>query len=95
MLRAQVEVSNLDSELIRLRQQLESSQARLAQIAPRLARHAASRAMEQLPAEQVPRDLERLYQQASRPGPSCTPNWRPCAGTARTWSWPGWTTFPI
>jgi outer membrane protein TolC len=49
--------------LIRLRQQLESGQARLAQIL-HVSPDTPIRADEQLAREQVPRDLERLYQQA-------------------------------
>lgn len=63
VLRAQVEVSNLDSELVRLRQQLESSQARLAQLL-HVSPDTPLRAVEQPPGEQVPHDLERLYEQA-------------------------------
>jgi cobalt-zinc-cadmium efflux system outer membrane protein len=63
VLRAQLEDSNLDGELIRLRQQLDSSQARLAQLL-HVSPDTPVRAMEQLPAEQVPRDLDRLYAQA-------------------------------
>ena len=63
MLRAQVEVSNLNGELIRLRQQLESSQARLAQVL-HISPDTPIRAIEQLPSEQIPRDLDRLYRQA-------------------------------
>jgi cobalt-zinc-cadmium efflux system outer membrane protein len=63
VLRAQVEVSNLESELIRLRQELESAQARLARLL-HVSPDTPVRAMEQLPPEQAPQDLDRLYQQA-------------------------------
>jgi outer membrane protein TolC len=63
VLRAQVEVSNLNSELIRLRQQLDSSQARLAQLL-HVSPETPLRAAEELPKEQAPHDLEQLYQQA-------------------------------
>ena len=63
VLRAQVEVSTLDSELIRLRQQLDSSQSRLAQVL-HISPDTPLRAVEQLPKEQAPRDLEHLYHQA-------------------------------
>lgn len=63
VLRAQVEVSNLDSELVRLRQQLESSQARLAQLL-HVSPETPLSAVEEPPGEQIPHDLERLYQQA-------------------------------
>ncbi len=63
VLRAQVETSNLDSDLIRLRQQLESSQAQLAQLL-HVSPETPVRAVEQLPAEQIPRGLDRLYEQA-------------------------------
>ncbi len=63
VLRAQVEVSNLDSELVRLRQQLASSQARLAQLL-HVSPETPLRAQEDLPREQIPHDLDRLYEQA-------------------------------
>jgi len=63
VLRAQVEVSNLDSELIRLRQQLESAQARLAQVL-HISPDTPLRAVKDLPKEQIPRDLEQIYRQA-------------------------------
>ncbi len=62
-LRALLEVSNLQSELIRLRQELESSQARLAQLL-HVSPDTPLRAVEQLPKEQIPHDLEHLYHQA-------------------------------
>jgi outer membrane protein, heavy metal efflux system len=63
VLRSQVEVSNLNGDLIRLRQQLESGQARLAQVL-HISPDTPIRAVEQISDQQVPRDLERLYQQA-------------------------------
>jgi len=63
VLRAQLELSNLESELIRLRQELESSQARLAQLL-HVSPDTPLRAVEQLPKEQIPGDLEHLYHQA-------------------------------
>lgn len=63
VLRAQVEVSNLDSQLIRLRQQMDSSQARLARLL-HVSPDTLVRALDQIPGEQIPRDLELLYQQA-------------------------------
>ncbi len=63
VLRSQVEISNLESELIRLRQQLESAQARLARVL-HISPDTPIRALEQLPGEQIPRDLARLYRQA-------------------------------
>lgn len=63
VLRAQVEVSNLDNQLIRLRQQIDSSQARLARLL-HISPDTPVRALEQPPREQIPQDLERLYQQA-------------------------------
>ena len=63
LLRAQVEVSNVDAELIRLRQQLQSARAQLAQwlhVSPDTELLAA----EDLPEGQIPQDVERLYRQA-------------------------------
>lgn len=62
-LRAEVEVVNLEGELVRLRQELASSQARLAQLL-HVSPETPLRAVEELSREQIPRDLERLYQQA-------------------------------
>jgi outer membrane protein TolC len=63
VLRADLEVSNVESELIRLRQQLESGQARLARLL-----HVAPRtkvaALANLPDQQLPADLDLLQQQA-------------------------------
>jgi cobalt-zinc-cadmium efflux system outer membrane protein len=63
VLRAQLEVANLDSELIRLRQQLSSARARLARqlhVSPDTPLGAADK----LSAEQIPGDLDALYAQA-------------------------------
>lgn len=68
VLRAQVEVSNLDGQLIRLRQQLDSGQATLARLV-HVSPDAPLRPLDQIPAGQVPRDLDRLYQQAIRARP--------------------------
>ncbi|GAG01476.1 unnamed protein product, partial [marine sediment metagenome] len=63
VLRAQVEVFKLDNQLIRLRQQIDSSQAKLARLL-HVSPDTPVRALEQPPREQIPQDLERLYQQA-------------------------------
>ncbi|MHB8860856.1 MAG: TolC family protein [Pirellulaceae bacterium] len=63
VLRAQVEISNLESELIQLRQQRESAQAAMAGLL-HISPETPLQALEQLPAEQVPRSLDRLYEQA-------------------------------
>ncbi|MFH1265275.1 MAG: TolC family protein [Planctomycetota bacterium] len=63
VLRAQVEVLKLDSELIRLRQQLESAQARLARLL-HVSPDTPLCALDQPLEGQVPGDLERLYQAA-------------------------------
>ena len=63
VLRADLEVSNVENELIRLRQQLESSQARLARVL-HVAPQTRVRAIDRLPREQLPGDLERLQRQA-------------------------------
>ncbi|WLD13547.1 TolC family protein [Planctellipticum variicoloris] len=63
VLRSQVEVSNVDSELIQLRQQLQSTRARLAQLL-HVSPETPLQALNEWPEEEVPQDLERLYQQA-------------------------------
>lgn len=63
VLRADLEVSNVENELIRLRQQRESSQARLARLL-HVAPQTKVAALDDLPDEQVPRDLDLLQQQA-------------------------------
>jgi outer membrane protein TolC len=63
VLRAQVEVSNLDNQLIRLRQQLVSSQAKLARLL-HVSPDTPVRALDQPSQQPIPQDLERLYQQA-------------------------------
>ena len=60
VLRSQLEVATLDSELVRLNQQLASAQAALARqlhVSP----DTPVRAISQLPQEQIPDDLDRLY----------------------------------
>jgi outer membrane protein TolC len=63
VLRSDLEVSNVDNELIQLRQQLESGQARLARLL-HIAPQTKVAAMDTVGPEQVPRDLEILQQQA-------------------------------
>jgi cobalt-zinc-cadmium efflux system outer membrane protein len=63
LLRAQLEISNVEGELIRLRQRLESGQARLARIL-HVAPQTKVRALGQVTPEEVPRDLEWLQRQA-------------------------------
>ncbi len=63
VLRAEVEVYNLDNQLIRLRQQLDSAQAKLARLI-HVSPETPLRALEQAPQEQIPQDLQRLYEQA-------------------------------
>jgi cobalt-zinc-cadmium efflux system outer membrane protein len=63
VLRAQVEVSNLDSELIRLRQEQISARARLAQLL-HVSPETPVAAEERLSGEEIPRDVERLYEAA-------------------------------
>lgn len=63
VLRADLEISNIENELIRLRQQLDSAQARLARLLhvdPQTELLAHNR----LPEEQVPHDLDWLQRQA-------------------------------
>ena len=63
VLRADLEISNVESELIRLRQRLTSGQAQLARVL-HIAPQTRLLALDQLPPEQVPRDLRRLQQLA-------------------------------
>ena len=63
VLRAELEISNVESELIRLRQRLKSTQARLACVL-HIAPQTKVRAIDQLAPEQVPHDLDRLQRQA-------------------------------
>lgn len=63
LLRAQVEVSVLDNDLIRLRQQYESAQARLARLL-HISPDTPVAALDHLRSEQVPRDLDWLYARA-------------------------------
>jgi outer membrane protein TolC len=63
LLRAELELSDIEQSLIQLRQQLESAQARLARqlhIAPQT----KIRALDRLVRENVPHDLDRLQRQA-------------------------------
>lgn len=60
LLRAQLEVSNVDIELVRMRQELQSEQARLARLL-HVSPDTPVQALSALPAEQIPHDLERLY----------------------------------
>jgi outer membrane protein TolC len=63
VLRADLEISNLENELIRLRQQLASAQARLARLL-HVAPQTRLLAVEELPSEEVPDNLERLQRLA-------------------------------
>lgn len=68
VLRVQLEIAKLDTELVRLNQQLESAQARLARqlhVSP----ETTLRATDEIAMEQVPQDLDALYRRAiaSRP----------------------------
>ena len=63
LLRAELEISNVENELIRLRQRLDSAQARLARVL-HIAPQTKLRALDHVPPEQVPRDLEWLQRRA-------------------------------
>jgi outer membrane protein TolC len=68
LLRVQVALAQLESELVRLRQQLDSAQARLARqlhVSP----ETPLRATDEIAVDQIPQDLDALYRQAiaSRP----------------------------
>ncbi len=63
VLRADLEISNVENDLIRLRQQLASGQARLARLL-HIAPQTQVAALDHLTQEQAPQDLELLQQQA-------------------------------
>ena len=63
VLRAQVEVSSLESELIQLRQQLQSTRARLAQLL-HVSPETQLEAIEEWSEQEIPENIDRLYQQA-------------------------------
>lgn len=63
VLRADLEISNVENNLVKLRQQLASGQARLAQML-HVTPQTQLLALDKLPPEQPPRDLEWLQQQA-------------------------------
>lgn len=63
VLRAQVEVSNIDSELIQLRQQQQSTRARLAQLL-HVSPETAFEATDEWSDQEIPENLDRLYEQA-------------------------------
>lgn len=63
VLRAELEISNVENELIRLRQQLLSGQARLARIL-HISPQTKVRAVDQVHAEQVPHNLDALQRLA-------------------------------
>ncbi len=63
VLRLQTEISQVDGELIRLRQMQESSRAELAQVL-HVSPETPVAAADDLPAEELPHDLERLYERA-------------------------------
>ncbi|MCA9246190.1 MAG: TolC family protein [Planctomycetales bacterium] len=68
VLRADLEISNIETELIRLRQQLESGQARLARLL-HVAPQTRVLALDRLPPEQAPHDLAWLQQLAVQARP--------------------------
>lgn len=63
VLRAQLEISNIEKELIQLRQQLQSGQARLARVL-HVAPQTRVMALSRIPSEQIPYDLNWLQRQA-------------------------------
>jgi outer membrane protein TolC len=63
VLRADLEILDLENSLIRLRQQLESGQARLARIL-HISPQTRLLALEELPPQQAPQDLEMLQRRA-------------------------------
>ena len=63
VLRLEVEISRLETDLVRLRQQLDSSQAVLARLL-HVSPETELRALDTLPPEQIPQDIETLYRHA-------------------------------
>ncbi len=63
VLRAELEILELDNQLVQLNQQLTSARARLARQL-HLSPETPLRALEDLPEEQIPQDVARLYDQA-------------------------------
>jgi outer membrane protein TolC len=63
LLRADLEISNVENELIRLRQRLDSAQARLATVL-HIAPQTTVRALNQVAPEQIPNNLDWLQHQA-------------------------------
>ncbi len=63
VLRADLEILNIENTLIRLRQQLDSGQARLARVL-HISPQTKLRAMMELPPQEAPKDLELLQQRA-------------------------------
>ncbi len=63
VLRADLEISNVENELIQLRQQLQSGQARLARLL-HIGPQSRVLALDRLPPEEAPRDLDLLQRQA-------------------------------
>lgn len=63
VLRLQAELSTIDSDIIRLRQELDSTRAELAQLL-HVSPETPFETTRQLVAQDVPRDLDRLYKQA-------------------------------
>lgn len=63
VLRADLEISNIENELIRLRQKMKSGQAKLARVL-HVSPQSNLLALQELPAEQAPLDLVQLQEQA-------------------------------
>lgn len=63
VLRAELEVLDLENQLVRFRQELDTAQARLARQL-HLSPETPVRALDDLPVEQIPDDVHRLYEQA-------------------------------
>jgi outer membrane protein TolC len=63
VLRAQLEVLNLDGELVRLRQERQSAQARLARLL-HLSPDTELSTLDHLPEQQIPGNLQQLYERA-------------------------------
>ena len=94
VLRADLEISNVENELIQLRQQLASGQARLARLL-HIGPQTRVLALDHLPPEEAPRIWTCCSVRRSRRGRNCTRNWRRSSVSNKLWNWRGWTTSPM
>ena len=91
-LRAELEVQNVDAELIRLRQDLQVAQARVARLL-HISPDTPVAALANWPRNNYPTIYSASINGRSRPGPSYMPNWRRSSATVTRWNSPGYSTF--